>query len=138
MKWLPGDLLHSRLTTSAVIVINCCLESCVSLLQASQTSPPGFACRNHHQGASSKRARDRKGLVCTQTNKARVFRGICNEALDRLSDFTSFLVEGRLLKKSGRRWFFCSNARKPLCFSERGLLFAIFPENGLSFPKRRI
>lgn len=32
-----------------------------------------------------------------------------------MSYFTSFLVEGRLLKQTGRQWLLPSNTRKPLC-----------------------
>lgn len=65
-KMLTRSSLHTPISQPLKSVAACCLESCVYLSTLSITGICLELClQNHQQEASSKRARDRKGLVCT-------------------------------------------------------------------------
>lgn len=76
---------HTPISQPLKSAAACYLESyvCLSTLSIKDICPE-LCLQNHQQEASNRRARDRKGLVCTQT-RGPYLRGNCNDTFDRLS-----------------------------------------------------
>lgn len=102
--------------------------------------PLSFAYGNYHHEASSKRATGRKGLVCIQTPP--IFEGgACNDAFDRRVILHLFWWKVDSSGKVGGSGY-PPATQESLCallaIASISELFAFFPENGLSFPRRMI
>lgn len=101
--------------------------------------PLSFAYRNYHHEASGKRARGRKGLVCIQTPP--IFEG--GRVMMPLTDelFYVFSGDGDSSGKVGDSGYPPATQEShcaSLAIASISVLFAFFPENGFSFPRRTI